>query len=270
MRIAEIGSEYRTANHLRGLVVRLVIAQPNPGRRICRSRRHPPEIPFISEVYEKRSAWHAVFCARERLYYLMVLKSGVRQVLEPELYGYLALSTESQSQHRKTDATKLALLDEWARQFSTPLKRFFGKRIARPVEADDLVQEVFLRLSKRPNLAEIERIEGYIFQTASSVLTDHYRKGARTSGKHVPFDEEDHTKATASLERHVEARQRVQCVMDALHELPDVTRRIFTLYHLQNLRQKDIAKMLDMSLRKVEEHMSTASRHLYRKLGPKP
>lgn len=179
------------------------------------------------------------------------------------------MSAELPSQHRKTEAAELALLEDWARQFAAPLKSFFRKRIARPVEADDLVQEVFLRLSKRPNLAGIERIEGYIFQTASSVLTDHFRKAARSGGTHEPFDEDDHVEVAVSLERRVEARQKVQRVMDALHELPDVTRRIFALYHLQNLRQKDIADMLDMPLRTLENHMATASRHLYRKLGPR-
>ena len=166
------------------------------------------------------------------------------------------------------DARDLALLEDWARKFATPLKRYFLKRLARPAEADDLVQEVFLKLSRRPNLTEIERIEGYLFQTASSVLTDHFRKYARQGGNHEPFDEEGHFESGASLERRVEARQKVQRVVDALQDLPEVTRRIFVLYHLRNLRQKEIAAMLGMPLRTLEKHMSTASRHLFRQLGP--
>ena len=160
-----------------------------------------------------------------------------------------------------------ALLESWARRFAKPLKSYFLKRLSGPAEADDLVQEVFLRLSKRPNLTGIERIEGYIFQTASSVLTDHFRKDARTGGVHDSLEEEGYADRTASLERRVEARQKVQQVMDALQQLPEVTRRVFVLYHLRNLRQKEIAAMLDMPLRTLEKHMSTASRHLYRQLG---
>ena len=164
-------------------------------------------------------------------------------------------------------ADNLALLEDWANRFAKPLKSYFAKRLARPAEADDLVQEVFLKLSKRPNLTGIERIEGYIFRTASSVLTDHIRKDARTGANNESFDEEGHVQPTASIERRVEARQKVQQVVDALQELPKITRRVFVLYHLRNLRQKEIAAMLDMSLRTLEKHMSTASRHLYRRLG---
>ena len=177
------------------------------------------------------------------------------------------MTVNSESIRGGKEAADLVLLENWARRFAKPLKGYFLKRLVRPAEADDLVQEVFLRLSKRPNLTGIERIEGYIFQTASSVLTDHFRRDSRTGGKHEVFDEEGHSESSVSLEQRVEARQNVQRVMDALQELPEVTRRVFLLYHLQNLRQKEIAAMLGMPLRTLEKHMSTASRHLFGKLG---
>lgn len=70
-------------------------------------------------------------------------------------------------------------VDEAARRFGAPLKRYFGARVRPGVEVDDLVQEVFLRLARRAEGAELDAIEGYVFAVANSVLADSCRRAAR-------------------------------------------------------------------------------------------
>ena len=129
-------------------------------------------------------------------------------------------------------------------------------------DADDLVQEVFYRLSKRAGLASIKRVEGYLFRVAASVLADRFRKQARTPVQVVSYDDDLHGEAGITPERVLSGRQAFEQLIEALAELPDRTRRIFVLYHLENMKQKDIANRLGMSLSTLEKHMARANRHL--------
>lgn len=161
------------------------------------------------------------------------------------------------------------LLARWASDFRQPLFNYFRKRISAAEDANDLVQEVFLRLSKRSDLANIERVEGYLFQTAASVLADSYRKGARTPDHLLTFDESLHGQADFSPERVFTGRQELESLIEAIHALPERTRQIYVLYHLENIGQKDIAARLGMPVSTLEKHMARANRHLLKWFGKK-
>lgn len=64
------------------------------------------------------------------------------------------------------DRQRLAELDH---RFRPALKAYFAKRAPAGMDADDLVQDVFVRLAKRGELTAIRRIEGYL--TASRAAT---------------------------------------------------------------------------------------------------
>ena len=161
-----------------------------------------------------------------------------------------------------------ALLNAWAQEFRDPLLRFFYKRVPGTVEAEDLVQEVFLRLARRADLTSIDKVEGYLFQTAASVIADRFRRDAvRQEGEHEPFEEEAHGGEVFSPERVFMGKQAVQTLIDALFELPERTRNVFVLYHFERMRQVDIASRLKIGLSTVEKHMARANAHLLKRVG---
>ena len=146
------------------------------------------------------------------------------------------------------------------------MRRFFQKRIPRTVDPDDLVQEVFLRLARRADLADIENVEGYLFRTAANVLTDRYRRDASAPPNQESFDDALHGQAVLTPERVLIGKESVELLTQALHELPEKTRHIYVLYHFECERQADIAKMLAMPVSTVEKHMARANRHLLKRL----
>jgi RNA polymerase sigma-70 factor (ECF subfamily) len=52
-----------------------------------------------------------------------------------------------------------------------------------------------------------------------------------------------------------------------LRDLPERTRTIFLLFRLENMKQREIADMLGISVRTVEQHVVRASVHLRDRLG---
>ncbi|MBC9031172.1 RNA polymerase sigma factor [Sphingomonas sp. JC676] len=164
------------------------------------------------------------------------------------------------------EAERRAGLDEVAAQYNTPLLRFFQRRVDRPEDADDLVQDVFSRLAAQ-DLASIANIQGYVFQVAANVLRDKARRASvRSIITSTPdgFDVED--EASFTPERIMQSREALQMMIAALYELPQIVRMTFSLYHFDGVAQVEISRRLGLSLSTVEKHMAKANSHLLYRL----
>ncbi len=120
---------------------------------------------------------------------------------------------------------------------------YFRRRIKDAAEAEDLAQEVFLRMLRRGNVLGLDDVRAYLFETASSVLVDRARRGAvRHRSKHDSFDPQTHAGETFPSERVFLGREALNRASVALLELPERTWTIFVLRRLQGMRYADVAK----------------------------
>jgi DNA-directed RNA polymerase specialized sigma24 family protein len=55
------------------------------------------------------------------------------------------------------------------------LMAFFVRRLSDPVQAEDLIQDLFIRMATMRGPAT-DNPEGYIFQAAANLLRDQYRR----------------------------------------------------------------------------------------------
>lgn len=155
-----------------------------------------------------------------------------------------------------------ALLRAWTSRYRAALVSYFRRRMVQTSEAEDLAQEVFLKLSHREDLADIRDVDRYLFQAAAHVLVDWRRRGgARGQGRHDPLSD-DLQDVGFPTERVIMARDRLRAVIDALQALPQRTQTIFALYHFDQRTQGEIARELGVALRTVEDHLARANRHL--------
>ena len=158
------------------------------------------------------------------------------------------------------------LLEKWSRRYRPALLRFFQRRMPSGADREDLVQEVFLRLARREDLAAVNNIDGYLFQAAANVLTDWQRKQVtHAAAAHSPLGEhlED---VGVSPERVLIGRQTLQALIGALAVLPERTRAVFMLYHFEGLSHAEIGRRLGVAVRTVEDHMARANVKLARAL----
>jgi RNA polymerase sigma factor (sigma-70 family) len=154
-------------------------------------------------------------------------------------------------------------VESLALRYRAALERFFARRAARLGDTEDLTQEVFLRLATRGSSEPIERIDGYIFQTASNVLTDRARRVAVRGGdRHVCYEEDQHAVEDFSPERVLLAREQVAMVRTVLERLPDRVRAAFVLHRFEELGYAEIAKRLGVSVSSIEKYISQALKEL--------
>lgn len=171
-------------------------------------------------------------------------------------------STASSAEPRLSEERD-ALIDRLARRYGGALARFFERRVERKSDVPDLVQDVFLRLSRLGGLAGVERPESYIFTTALSALKDRARRNAvRHLDKHESFDEIVHGGSDFSPARVLEGREAVAHLERALRSLPERTRDVFVLRMFEEQKMADIACALGISTRAAEKHYAKALAHV--------
>lgn len=154
--------------------------------------------------------------------------------------------------------------------FRASLTRYFARRVRNDADVEDMVQEVFERLIKRGDVGSVEFLGGYVFETASAVFTDRFRRrSARHADEHDEYDDDLHGDAQFSTERVVMGRERLAHATTALLELPERTRVIFVLRRLEGMSYLDIEARLGISVSAIEKHMQRAVAHLTSRLEGK-
>jgi RNA polymerase sigma factor (sigma-70 family) len=138
------------------------------------------------------------------------------------------------------------------------LQRYFERRVRNRAEAEDLIQEVFLRLARRADFQSIDFIDGYLFEVAASVFQDRLRhRQSRAMNLHDEY-REGHSPEEFSPERVLIAKESIGQVVQALQELPERVRMAFVLHRFEGLRHPEIAKRLGVSVSAVEKYVIRA------------
>jgi RNA polymerase sigma factor (sigma-70 family) len=156
-----------------------------------------------------------------------------------------------------------ALLEEWFERHRRSLFCYFLRHTRQQNDAEDLVQDVFLRLSRRESVLGIRNDEAFLFETASNLLRDWARK-RRTHGvvvqpavaEHELWDREP------GPDRVLLAKVELDAVVQALEGLGEKTRRIFVLRRMEQLKCQEIAALYGISVKAVERHIALALVHL--------
>jgi RNA polymerase sigma-70 factor (ECF subfamily) len=169
-----------------------------------------------------------------------------------------------------TDQLRLEL----GTRFSGPLLSFFLRRIRDRAQAEDLAQEVLLRVMCAADVDWIRNPDSYVFKAAANLLRDHRRQVLRNPTLTPrPIDEalagelESHLVEDRSPERVLLGEATLAEVLQALDELGELTRSVFILFRLENMKQKDIAALYGIGRSTVEKHVMKAVLHLATRCG---
>ncbi|HWU94334.1 MAG TPA: RNA polymerase sigma factor [Sphingomonas sp.] len=149
-------------------------------------------------------------------------------------------------------------LTEKDRRLRQALIAFFSRRVATLAEAEDLSQDVFIRIARSPK-TEAPMPDAYIFRIAANLLRDKGRRDrVRTSYREARSIEDFLGIDPLDPHRVAEGRESLQLVASTIAGLPEKTRRIFTLYRIEHIDKRTIADSFGLSVRMVEIHVQRA------------
>lgn len=146
------------------------------------------------------------------------------------------------------------------------LMAFFMRRIGSPADAEDLTQEVLVKLMEMSH-AEVENPNAYIFRIASNLIRDRYRRHTvREAWQSEMLRRDDLAADYVDPLRLLEGREAVGRIATVIAEMVPRTREILLLFRLERMRKREIADAYGISVSAVNKHLIKATAMLTRRL----
>jgi RNA polymerase sigma-70 factor, ECF subfamily len=174
--------------------------------------------------------------------------------------------------YRDGDATAFEVL--YAR-WRGPLYRYFLRQCGHTGQADELFQDVFMRvIGATASYEPTARFSTWLFRIAHNRLVDHWRKTGRDPVDPFPSGEDSEDCApdapapeSSAPDRQAEQRQLGEALLAALNALPEVQREAFLLAEEGGLTLEEIASISGVGRETVKSRLRYATDKLRNKLG---
>jgi len=154
------------------------------------------------------------------------------------------------------------------------LVRFFAARTGSPAAAEDLAQELYLKLATRDPATPADNPAAVLYRAALNLILDRARAETRSAVRESAWRESTHIRLggedVADLppaDEAVASRQRLAQLVEAVSALPPQMQRAFRLHKLDGLSHAQTAQAMGISVKSVEKHISAALKALVAKVG---
>jgi RNA polymerase sigma-70 factor (ECF subfamily) len=165
------------------------------------------------------------------------------------------------------------------RKYRTPLVNFLYRMVRDTAVAEDLAQEVFLRVYRaREEYAPSAKFTTWMFRIATnlalnSVRDNRHRRMEISMDQSVDSGEEDArplevADRAPTVEQELVARSRAEMIMRAIHSLPEKQRAAVLLHKYQELDYDEIARVLECSESALKSLLFRAYETLRVELAP--
>lgn len=127
-------------------------------------------------------------------------------------------------------------------EFAVKLGQFIAARVADSATAEDILQDVFLKIQNRlGQLQDPAKLQGWLYLMARNAIIDHYRTRKETTElpESLPAEPPAHD---------VEVEDLKAAFRRMIYSLPEPYRDALVLTEFEGLSQKELAKQLGISL----------------------
>jgi RNA polymerase sigma-70 factor (ECF subfamily) len=125
-------------------------------------------------------------------------------------------------------------------------------------DAEDLVQEAWVRLACYERDQTVVEPEAFLMRAALNLSIDAHRARS-TRGEEVMLEEVVLLDATPSAETVVLARERMARLSHCVGRLSERTREMFLAHRVDGMTYQEIARRHDLSISSVEKHIAKAT-----------
>lgn len=142
------------------------------------------------------------------------------------------------------------------------LRRLLLARLGDAAEADDVLQELWLRI-EQARTGPVQDPAAYIMRMALNLATDRRIADRRREGRHSAWGSlQPESAEVPGQEQALMARNELARVQALLDSMPEAMRRALILFRLEGRSQRAIAEDLGMSLSGVEKLLARGYRQL--------
>jgi len=156
-------------------------------------------------------------------------------------------------------------------QYYTPLCFYASKIIDSPDQSRDIVQDVYIKLwDNRKDLVIYKSLKAYLYQAVRNQSLNHLEKKRRQIQFEEPeFSQKEiqdmHTLHSAH-QHHVSEKDLSKRIWELVEELPEKRKSVFILYRKHGLSYSEIAEVMGITRKTVENQMGKALKFLRNQL----
>jgi RNA polymerase sigma factor (sigma-70 family) len=144
------------------------------------------------------------------------------------------------------------------------LVRMFAAKLGAAAAAEDLVQDIYLRITTLKE-GEIGNPMGLLYQIGANLMLDRLRAGSRGVARETAWRDvsrhavggEDVADEPAADDA-ICARERLAAAIAAIDALPPRMREAFRLRRIEGHSQAETAHIMGITVKAVEKHMGAA------------
>ncbi len=135
----------------------------------------------------------------------------------------------------------------------------FMKGVLRSDEdAADTAQEVFVKLwLMRPALPEITSLRSYLYRMSLNLTINRIKARRPETAqllRDLPYDQ--------MVEERIDLRDKEAFIAEVVRRMPEQRRRVFVMSRLENISNEQIASVLGIRKKTVENHLNLALKEL--------
>jgi RNA polymerase sigma-70 factor (ECF subfamily) len=155
--------------------------------------------------------------------------------------------------------TMETLQDMWT-ELSDRVRGFVGRRVNDPHAADDIAQDVMLKVrTQLDTLPPEEKLPAWVFAVARNAVIDHYRAAAIRN--HAHLDNVGPLADTGSENTDV-LRELAPCLLRMVERLPEPYRQAMTLADFEGLTHQQLADRTGISLTAAKSRVQRARQQM--------
>jgi RNA polymerase sigma-70 factor (ECF subfamily) len=150
---------------------------------------------------------------------------------------------------------------------------FLAARTRSMAAAEDLVQELYLKVAAVDPATDVRTPVPLLYRMASNLLVDQLRSAQRDGRRNAEWRTQTHVTlggedivAEPAADDQLIAKDRARQLADAVEALPPQMGRAFRLHKLEGKSQAETAEIMKVSRKMVEQHIAAAIRHLAQRL----
>lgn len=149
--------------------------------------------------------------------------------------------------------------------FEKPIFGYIKKMVGNNGDAEDLVQEVFIKVFKNRKVIDPEAgFKSWLYKIATNTVYDWWRK-RKTRPETVPLEDYTELPETFSQDESyniVEDIERQEDIEKALERLKPNSKTVILLYYFREFTYEEIAKILNLPLNTIKTHLYRAKKEL--------
>lgn len=129
-------------------------------------------------------------------------------------------------------------------EFGLPLKRFIMKRVSNSQDAEDILQEIYIKIHKNSDtIMNDTKVNAWLYRITRNTIIDYYRKKESIKLVELPNDLESENDMDLSYNSEIAG-----CLKKMVNSLPEKYREAVILTEFHNLTQKELSEKTGLTL----------------------